>query len=99
MERASAEVIHVHANSVKKAKYVTEQKVKRKARQLCCEYVFKNAASRSEHRPCIILPFKLPEVHFNLSALATMLLSALDSVVTRPLSWLRGSYGHYLPLA
>lgn len=63
VERASAEVMHVHGERMAAAK-VTERKVKHKARQLCCEYVFKNTASRSGHRPSIILPFKVPEVNW-----------------------------------
>ena len=61
MERASAEVIHVHGERMQAAK-VTERKVKHRARQLCCEHIFKNAGTRSGHRPSIILPFKVPEV-------------------------------------
>lgn len=62
LKRACAEVLHVHGESVKRVEHVTEQKVKHKARKLCCEHVFKNAPNRGVHRPSIILPYKLPEV-------------------------------------
>lgn len=62
LKRACAEVLHVHGDCMKRAEHVTEQKVKHKARKLCCEHVFKNAPSRGVHRPSIILPYKLPEV-------------------------------------
>ena len=84
MDRAFAEVVHMYGDHIKKAKHVTEQKVKHKARQLCCEYVFRNAPSRSVHRPCIILPFKLPEVHLILSVPCYSPLSCLTFCITVP---------------
>ena len=65
VKRATAEVLYVHADRLKAAN-VTERRVKQKARQLCCEHVFKTAASKNEHRPRITLPLKLPEVSLSL---------------------------------